>query len=333
MNRITDPKSVEPEKIRDILDRGVRPTVQFSGRTYSPTLLDDVNQLCRAFGEKLEVRFFGHYGDAFDASILTHLPDAQWLSVDCLHEIYNEDAIADLPLLRKLTFGVYRFSRKDFLPKLRLEQLKQLVLAEVERPAVFDLSSLERCHQLEILFLNGLAKNIEAVAGLRKLEKLSLAGIPNKQGLSFVNNVASLRALTLILGGRSSIEDDISHAGLEELSIIRVRGLETLGHVQRFGNLRLLHIEDQLQLRGLSVGGSQLQEISVHNCKNLEKIEGLDELTRLEHFRVSRTNLDLDALLARSWPASMRVVALYSGSEKWNANARKVLDGRGYREM
>ncbi len=68
------------------------------------------------------------------------------------------------------------------------------------------------------------------------------------------------------------------------------------------------------------------------NCKSLEQIQGLETLEELVEFRAARTKLDLQALLERQWPQSVEVLALYSGSQKWNVAAREALNRRGYRE-
>ena len=120
---------------------------------------------------------------------------------------------------------------------------------------------------------------------------------------------------------------------MESLHIGRVRELAGLGSLRRFPALRRLQVEDQLQLRQISLSGVRLRELLLTNCKNLQQLEGLDEQDKLTHFRASRTALDLDYLLKRDWAPAMQALALYSGSQKWNSAAREELDRRGYREF
>lgn len=329
-NRITDPKKVSREHLDEVLGRGVNPTVQFSKPGYSPRLLKKVNQLCSEYGDKLEVRFYGHYSGAFDASVLKHLPDAQWISVDCLMHIENEDAIARMPNLRKLSFGVYHFDAPHFLATLDLTQITRLVLSDNKKKN-FDLSPLKNCDNLDEFFLNGHLKNIAVLSHLQNLTKLSLGSIAKRQKLEFVNEITNLDKLTIILGGRENI-DEIEHASLNELEILRVKGFNDLGNLSRFPNLCRLHVEDQIQLRSISFAGSSLEEVSLHNCKSLNRLDGLLDLRGLRHFRTSRTKLDLDILVEASWPESMETVAVYSGSQKWNERARKTLDEKGFGE-
>ncbi len=329
--RITDPIQLSESALQAIIDEGGSPTVQFSKPGYDRTLLETVNSLCEVFGSRLEVRFFGHYGQDFDARVLSALPSVRWLSVDCLTRIANEDWLHKLPLLERLSFGVFEFDRPDFLEGFLLERLTKLSVSET-RNRKLDLGALRGCTRLTELFLQGHTRNIEALAGIPLLRKLCLSGMPNQRELSFVGEIPSLQSLTLLLGGRSSF-DEVCSRTLQELEVIRVRGLETVGRLDRFPNLRRLQVEDQLQLHSLSLAGAQLHELSVLNCKNLEALSGLDTLTELRHIRVSRTKLDLKTLRDRSWPPSMEIVALHSSSQKWNAEARAILDQRGYGEF
>lgn len=330
-SRITDPKTVAAHDVQPILDAGWSPTIQFSKPSYSRELLRSVNRLCVKFGPELEVRFYGHYGSAFNANALTELPDVQWLSVDCLNEISNEDELAKLKSLRRLSFGVFDFDKSDFLGSFEFKNLEELRLSGGKRPNL-DLGPLKRFSMLTQLFVQGYTKNIETISVLPILKTLSLSGMPKKQDLSFVNNIRPLRSLKLLLGGRSAF-NEVRHATLEELEVHWVRGLETLGNMGRFPSLRRLRIEDQLQLLVLPLEGLQLRDLMVFNCKNLKAITGLDSQTKLEHFRTGRTKLNSDELVERKWPKSMKIVAIYSGSERWNKSARATLDQRGYGEF
>lgn len=329
--RITDPTAIETAEIETILESGRSVTIQFSNADYSPELLGEVNELCRTFGPRIEVRFFGHYGDCFDASVVSHLPNVRWLSIDCLTHIRNEDAIWRLPLLERLLFGVFEFDKPEFLNDAPLEQFTHLFLAE-NRKRNFDLAPLERCESLCNLFIQGHTNGINVVARAPQLEVVHLSCMPKRQGLSFVSNIRKLKSLELILGGRQSI-DEIDHPTLEELRIIRVRGLEDLGSLERFPALRSLQVEDQLKMREISVLGPHLHELRVENCKNLEQIIGLSEQKELVRFHAHKTQLDLDALMQFEWPSSLEVLALYSTNTKWNKQARQKLDKLGYREF
>ncbi|HEX8239820.1 MAG TPA: hypothetical protein VF574_08795 [Allosphingosinicella sp.] len=328
--RITDPPKVDAGMVRALVGSGGSATIQFSKAVYSPELLRRVNLLCAEFGDSLEVRFYAHYGSCFDASALAHLPDVRWLSVDCLTQIRNEDELGGLRSLTRLSLGVYELDRPAFLETLSGAQLRHLTLTETARRNL-DLAPIAKWRELRTLYVEGHVRNIELVAGLPNLDSLTLRAMPKHQSLAFLADCAGLRSLTLVLGGRSLIEE-LAHPDLESLSVVRVRGLESIGSLHRFPSLRRLKIEDQLQIRCLDVsGGTGLHSLQLSNCKNLEEIRGLGNLGRLRELRVSRTKLDLDALVRREWPPSLETLGLYSGSQKWNDAARAILDSRGYR--
>jgi len=329
--RITNPTDVSAETIRQILRQGARPTIQFSRSGIAPALLHRVNKLCIEFGDALEVRFYGFYGEGFDASVLAEIPDVQWLSVDCLDAISNENKLCELKKLTKLAFGVFKFDQPNFLDKLPLAGLKALWVNENAKRN-FDLSYISRCASLSELSISGHNRNISAISSLRKLRQLTLSSISKKQDLGFVSDVENLRSLTLLLGGRSSIEE-IRHDELEELSVIRVQGLQRLGPLKRFPSLLKLQVEDQLQLKEIGLENEKLEELIAVNCRNLGEITGLPQLSGLKCVRIYKTNLNLVELARHEWPPSLDVLALYSGNLKRDAEMRAALDRRGYREF
>lgn len=81
LHRLHDPKRIDEGHLCGLIeDDHVIAVIQFSERSaYHDELLADVNRACRRFGPKLHVRFYGHYGSAFDCRTLRLLPDvALW---------------------------------------------------------------------------------------------------------------------------------------------------------------------------------------------------------------------------------------------------------------
>lgn len=181
-------------------------------------------------------------------------------------EIRNEIELTKLRKLKKLSFGVYRFDENNFLDQLPLENLSSVSLVENAK-ANFDLKPLQKCAQLIDLYISGHRKNIEVLGSLPALKSLRLNSIRKEQRLSFLCKIGALRSLTLLLGGRTDIEE-VQHASLEELAILRVRGFENLGSLSRFPGLRRLQIDDQLQLHSILIDAPRLEDLVVYNCKN-----------------------------------------------------------------
>lgn len=329
-DRITDPSQVSAAELQGILARGLTPVIQFSTDA-APDVLEQVNALCRTFGDKLEVRFYGFYGGAFDASALKRLPDVENLSVDCLTTIRHEDHLGDLPRLKKFGLGVHELDRPDILSVLPLSQLTALSVGQNGRRNI-DLAPITRCEALSELRLAGQTRNIEAIGALDGLASLRLHSIAKTQGLGFVSSMRGLRDLALLLGGRADI-DDVRHDTLEDLHIDWVRGFEHLGSLPRFPALRRLRIADQARLKAIDLTGARLEAVSLSNCKTLETLTGATDLPALRSLRIYNCpGLDLETLAAATWPPPLEDLALYTGLARRDRPIRALLDQRGYRE-
>ncbi|TCW75920.1 hypothetical protein C5O80_36855 [Burkholderia sp. SRS-46] len=329
--RVTDPKTLSPTEIAKACEQRGRLVVQFSApEAYNPAILQSLNEACRLAEDRLQVRFYGHYGTRFDAVVLRHVPETRDLAVDCLSEIVHEEEIGLLPKLKRLSFGVFKLNRPDFLDTIDMSRLERLVLSENHKRNI-DLSPLARCGSLIELFIQGHAKAIDAIAALPSLRKLTLSCYAKKHPLDFIAAVPDLKEMTLILGGRDDI-NDLSSTTIEMLQILRVRGLSTLGDLSRLPSLSAVRVEDQLQLSTLDLRGAKLERLSLFNCRTLAELPGLDRQDRLREFHASRVALDLNALRDRDWPPATRSVSLFSGSLKWNDDAKVRLAARGLGE-
>lgn len=313
--RIQDPKILSPVEIAKECENRGRLIVQFSRpEAYTPAILAALNEACGLVKDRLQVRFYGHYGGHFDAMVLRHLPDTRNLAVDCLTAIQNEEEIGRLPNLRALDFGVFELDRPDFLRTIELRHLAQLSLGE-NRKRNFDLSPLADCMSLDSLFIQGHSKGIDGLECVPRLRTLTLSGYAKKHELNFVKGISTLRELKLILGGRADV-DDLSSKSLETLQIIRVQGLATMGDLSRLPALSALRIEDQIQLKRVDLNGADLKRLALINCKNLVELPGLETQDQLREFSAFRVALDLDGLRDREWPSATRSVKLFSGRSR-----------------
>lgn len=329
--RVTNPKTLSPMGIVEACEQRGRLVVQFSTHeAYEPVILQSLNEACRLATDRLQVRFFGHNRTPFDAALLRYLPEVRDLAVDCLSEIVHEEEVGLLPNLKRLSFGVFRLNRSDFLDTIDLGRLERLMLTENHKRNI-DLSPLARCESLTELFIQGHWRGIDAIVSLSRLRKLTLSSFAKKHSPDFISAVRDLRELTLILGGRDDIAD-LSSATMEMLQILRVRGLANLGDLSRFPSLSALRIEDQLRLSKLDLSGAKLERLSLFNCRKLAELPGLDMQDRLREFRASGVALDLNALRDRDWHPATRSVSLFSGSMKWNDATKARLAARGLAE-
>ena len=329
--RVTDPDAISPTEIVEACEKRGQLVVQFSRpEAYTPAMLTSLNEACRLAQERLQVRFYGHYGTRFDAAFLAHLPEVSDLAVDCLAEIIHEEEIGRLPKLERLSFGVFELDHPTFLNKIELGQLKRLVLIE-NRKRNIDLSPLARCASLGELSINGHFKGIAAIATLPRLQKLVLRGYAKANSLDFIATIPGLKQFSLILGGGADI-DDLYSPSIEKMEILRMHGLVNLGDLSRLPALSALRIEDQLQLVRLDLRQANLERLWLFNCKNLAELLGLDMQDRLQEFRASGVALNLNVLRDRDWLPTTRSVGLFSSSRKWNDDANARLTARGLSE-
>lgn len=327
-SRLTNPKEIPSQsQLANIVGTKL-PTIQFSNSAYSRENLDRINALCKTFGASLEVRFYGHLGEAFDASALAHLPNVQWLSIDCLEDIQNVEYLYKLNAIKKLSFGVYNFDGRHLTNQLNINQLEELNLSSTKKNNI-NLSPLSKASKLHTLAISGHIKGIENLGNSKSIETLRLRSIPKKQNLAFVSNMQNLQSLEISLGGRAEI-NEITNSEIRTLKLVRIRGLNDLGNLERLPKLENLQIEDQVQLKQFSTLGPPLRTIKILNCKNLENIENLANLESIHHFRLYGTKMDIEELTQFNWPTSLKILALYTGKIKQDKDIRRTLDALGY---
>ena len=288
MTRFHEPLAATKEKIAEAIASGRTPVLQFSS-VPDKNVLERMNDFCREFGTNVQIRFFGFGWKEFDTSILGSLPDVANLSIDTIRAISDFLPIASLTKLTQLRFGVFDQPNADFLRQLDIGRLTHLSLTENKRRN-YDLSPLAEAKMLEHLFIQGNDRGIEAISQLPRLQYVGLSGFPKRHDLQFLNTLAPLRSLLLILGSRQSIAE-FTHPGLKKLEIIWVRYLEDLGCLNRFPGLEELVVEDQKRLTVLNLHGLDLRRLRITNCKNLERIEALEEQRLLKDFTVRGTRL------------------------------------------
>lgn len=331
-HRINDPDSVDPSEIKRLIKEGHRVIIQFSRPGYRISLIEELNQLAGLHGRSVEIRFYGHHAEDFDASILRSIPAAACVSVDCLSRASNLDAMGALVNLKELRLGVFELDARDVLSFVPKGGLESLALGDTRKSNI-DLSHLRDCQALRRFHTTGQVKNIDSLAVLPELSSLSLSSIKKKHALAFVSEIPGLRSLRICLGGRSSIAD-ISVPRLTKLEIIRVRGLEDLGDLGRFAMLQELLVEDQIRLGQIDLGRNlHLRDIKILNCKTLEGISGIKSLSALEQIRIYQTAVDYEKFISKKMPESLEILAFYTGKKKLDVQIQGDLASRGYREF
>jgi hypothetical protein len=331
--RLTDLLCVDLSQIEENLASGKDVTIQFSKPCYSAPLLSQIDSICLKYGERIEVRFYGHYSASFDASYLAYIPNVEWLSIDCLLRISAIEHLYELKKLKRLSIGIYELEVPDILSKIKIRELQELSVGDTKKCNI-DLSPLAQCSKLRKLYISAHSEGLNVLKSLPELSELSLVSIKKKQSLSVVSFIPKLSKLVLLLGGRENV-DEIVHSGLRDLSIIRVLGFCSIGDLGRFPLLESLLIEDQLKIESINLmkAPTSLRRLLLLNCKGLERIDSIGHLVQLEQLRIYRTKIDLGCILDSPRPSSLRVLALYTGKSKADNIMRSRLESLGYSEF
>jgi len=330
-HRIDGSEDINTVSIAKHIDAGERVIVQFSKGCYSAQQLTLLNQLAKNHGRSFEIRFYGHYSEVFDASVLQWIPDAQCVSIDCLMKASNLEALSKIQTLVELSLGVFELEDPDILCFCNSPSLKVLSLGDA-RKCNIDFRHISKCVDLERIHTTGHTRHISTICSLPLLRDLSLSSIKKNDDIEFVSSIPTLKTLRLILGGRASIAQ-LASTQLESLEISRVQGLEDIGDLGRFENLERMLIRDQIRLANIKVGpNSRLIDMNIVNCKTLETIAGIGELKALSSLQVYKTAIDYEKLVTGSMPSSLKAFAFYTGKSKRDAEIRMDLEKRGFHE-
>lgn len=329
--RIHNPASIDAAALRAAIAADGKVIVQFGEHFAPEPLLADLDALAATCGAALEIRFYGYHFTPFDAAILRALPHAANLSLDCHTSAVNLETLGELRHLQRLQLGVYELEEHGILALENLRTLEYLSLGET-RKANIDLAPLRHWPQLTQLHTTGHVKNIDAITALPALKQLSLSQVKSRDEVDFVSAMPALTRLRFILGGRASIAH-VKAPLLEELEVVRVRGLEDLGELGRFPRLRCLSVEDQIKVKELRLSNNPALEcLILRNCKTLERLAGIAALPQLGKLAVYLTQLDIDALLAAGMPAALKQLSFSTGQKKRDDTIRARLAQLGYAE-
>ena len=304
--------------------------IQFSRRSaYGPEILRELDDACKVLGARLEVRFYGHYDDAFDCHTLSSLPSVRFLALDRLRHLTHLELLGGMEQIESLSFGVFELKSPALLKFENVRRLRRLRLDD-NRGNDVDLADLCHFSQLEELAIAGHRRNIDVLGELDGIAELGLRGIPKIVNLDFVSTMIGLKRLSIILGGRTTL-GKIRHAALQHLELIRVRGLSNI-EPGDFPALTNLSIEDQVQLRQLDVGiNRELKQLRIINCKSLNGLAGLDKLDRLETLILSRTSLDPAEIMNQKLSKSLRTMGLSGYGARRDREIETQLRSVGYR--
>jgi protein phosphatase 1 regulatory subunit 7 len=311
------------------LKAGGEVIVQFSEKSYDDKALSRLNELCSRYNKNFAIRFYGYYSGAFDFNTILKIPNVKSLYVDCLIKAKNINAIEHLQNLEKLSLGVFELTETELLNSPNLKKLTELIITET-RTKAFNLEYLKDYKNLQLLIIGGHNKNIEAVGELSSLKYLSFNSL-KKTPVTFVNKLKKLKRLKFILGGRENLHE-IEENEIEHLEIVWVRGFNDLSNISNFKKLKTLLVEDNIQLQSLHFDKKLtcLEDLKILNCKTLNSLTGLENLTSLKQLRIYKTELDFHKLINQRLPKDLKTFAFYTSKQKVDKEIKQVLESKGF---
>jgi hypothetical protein len=325
--RIDNPNIIDFPLIKKELENQKHVIIQFSKEIYTDEMLYQINELCKILTDDFGVRFYGHYTEVFDFNVLEKIPDVKCLYVDCLFKVKNVEQLSKLKYLSKLNFGVFELKDLEFLSMKNLINLVELTLSE-SRSKALNLSYLKEYKNLKSLRLGNHMKNIEVLGELHNLEFLSLNSI-KKVNVDFVNKLKKLKQLHFILGSRENIWE-ISENEIEELEITWVRGFNNINNLSRFKNLKKLIIQDNIQLEKIHFEKLiKLEEVKILNCKSMNSLTGLENLSSLKKLTIYKTDLKFENIV-QNLPKSLNYFGFYTSKTKIDSEIKKQIIAKGY---
>jgi hypothetical protein len=208
---------------------------------------------------------------------------ADWLRAypEMALRVYGSREIADLEFLRFFPYlrrfaadalwgGLASLDGLRHLP----EDLEHLGLGATRRR--LDLEVIGRFPRLRTLFLEGQTKNIEVVAGLKRLEELTLRSI-TLPDLSLLLPLKHLLALDLKLGGTKELGLLPEIGRIRYLELWRIKGLTDISSIARLSRLRSLFLQT---LKGVT-SLPDLSGARVLRRVHLETMKGICDLRPL----------------------------------------------------
>lgn len=245
-------------------------------------LLELLNQLLFLTRGDVLFRIYGFHTTAADLSVLHLLKNVRRLSVDCCTKAEHFDAIAALPALVELALDVHEAEDLAILQQVPAT-LQSLRIGKTKTRKL-SLDILTRFDKLETLSINGQSRQLAAIAELDSLRSLAISGIP-LQALDWIPRLPALQSLSLGFGGAEQLDCLAGMASLQQLDLLRVKGLADLSVLVNLPALQMLKVSDQPHLSTLPDLGAAtalqrivMENVGLHSIHSLYQAPALQEL-------------------------------------------------------
>jgi hypothetical protein len=268
--------------------------LQFSGPLSSDTY-DLLNSHFFSVRPEVQLRCYGFYNKVCDLNFLKLMPNLVNFSADCLHgQVINIESLALLPNLKHLAIGMWEIENLDILSRVPSSLLSLSI--DQTKSAKPDLSVLGRFKELDRLYLEKHAKNIEVISELPKLTKITLRSVSTKDISFLLPLKQTLLSLEIKLGGLSDLSLLEGFEQLTYLELWQIRGLEDISFISSLTGLEKLKLESLRNVRSLPPLRrlENLKNIELGNMKGLQDVSTLSEAPVLESLlHWSAENMDV----------------------------------------
>ncbi len=232
----------------------------------------------------LAVRVYGHYGQVCDLSFLHHLRELRRFSADRLDgEVRTLEALSELPHLESLSIGMRQLDSLDALRHVA-PQLFELAIGATKTKRV-PLAPLARFASLRSLHVEGITKDIDVIAALSTLHRVSLRSISASVG-TLLAPLPELRDLWIGLGDKHALEPLRGHPSLRRIELWPARGLDDIGFLADVPALHELRLEALSRVDALPLmpTASALRHIVLTSMKDFTNVASFARLPHLEAF-------------------------------------------------
>ncbi len=243
-----------------------------------------LNESLFAQRPELELRVYDFDGAVCDLSFLKYMGNVRHFSADCLGRATGLQHLAGLDQLSSLAIGIGDLPDFEFLQLLPAERLQTLYLGKTVSTQA-DLGALLRFGNLRTLYLEGQQQQIELIAGLGRLQDLTLRAV-RLERLDFLQAAPQLCLLDIKQCRIRDWSALHSMQGIKFLELWQIRGLDDLSFISSMQGLQNLFLQALGQVKQLPDVSrlQQLRRVYLDTLRNLRDISALERAPALQEF-------------------------------------------------